>query len=155
MGMKTFGLATMLREAFQPLDKQVSAMFVYGSIAKHPDLAYDVADIMIVAEGLSPTEVMPHLIEAQRRVGCKIIPSIYNVRELRRKLACGDTFLTTVMNQPKIFLIGSDDDIPRPPGMERLKIAPATSAPLRVISRTSTATTRSLKRSIKSRRKRG
>src|SRR5437870_4262667 len=130
MRMKTFGLADMLRETLKPLEKQVSAMFLYGSIAKHPDLAYDVADIMIVAAGLSSTDVMPHLIKAQRRVGCKIIPSIYSVRELSRRLVCGDTFLITVMNQPKIFLIGSDDDIPRLPGMEGLRIAPSTSAPL-------------------------
>ena len=45
MGMKTFGLADMLRVALKPLEKHVVVVFIYGLIAKHPDLAYDVADI--------------------------------------------------------------------------------------------------------------
>ena len=61
MGMKTFGLADMLRVALKPLEKHVAVVFIYGSIAKHPDLAYDLADIMIVSKGLSSTDVISHL----------------------------------------------------------------------------------------------
>lgn len=120
MGIKTFGLADMLRVALKPLEKHVAVVFLYGSIAKYPDLAYDVADIMIISNGLSSTDVISHLAKVESRIGCKINPSIYSVRELGLRLAGGNTFLIAVMKQPKIFLIGSEDDIPtmRPRGRE-------------------------------------
>ena len=110
--MKTFGLAVMLREALKPLEKHVAVVFIYGSIAKHPNMAHDVADIMIIAGELSSTDVISHLAKVESRIGCKINPSIYSKLELSCKLAGGNSFLITVMKQPKIFLIGSEDDIP-------------------------------------------
>ena len=78
--MKTFGLAVMLREALKPLEKHVAVVFIYGATAKHPDLAHDVTDIMIIAGELSSTEVISHLAKVESRVGCKINPSIYSKR---------------------------------------------------------------------------
>ena len=120
MGTKTFGLAEMLRVALKPLEKHVAVVFIYGSIAKHPDLAYDVADIMIISRDLSSTDAIAHLAKVASRIGCSINPSIYSMRELSLKLAGGNSFLIAVMKQPKIFLIGSEDDIPtmRPGGRQ-------------------------------------
>ena len=113
MEMKTFGLADMLREALKPLDQHAAVVFIYGSVAKHPDLAHEVADIMIISRALSSTDVISHLAQAQSRVGCKINPSIYDMREFSRKLAGANSFLLAVMKQPKIFLIGSEADLPK------------------------------------------
>ncbi len=122
--MKTFGLADMLRVALKPLEKHVAVVFIYGSIARHPDMAYDVADIMIMSNGLSSTDVISHLAKVENRIGCKINPSIYSVRELGLRLAGGNSFLIAVMKQPKIFLIGSENDITRLPRMEGLRRLP-------------------------------
>jgi hypothetical protein len=40
-------------------------------------------------------------------------PSIYSTQELQRKLAEHNAFVSRVLEQPKIFLIGSDDDLPK------------------------------------------
>ena len=111
MEMKIFGLAELLRVALKPLETRAAAVFIYGSIAKHPDLAHDVADIMIIAEGLTLTDVIPDLIKAEAAAGCKINPSLYSVAELRRKLAGGNSYFITLMKQPRIFLIGSEEII--------------------------------------------
>jgi hypothetical protein len=103
----------MLREALKPLESQVAVVFIYGAIAKHPDLAHNVADIMIISDRLSSTDVIPHLIKAEGRLGCKINPSTYSVREFNRKVAGGNSYLIALMKQPKIFLVGSENELPK------------------------------------------
>ena len=42
----------------------------------------------------------------------KINPAIYSNEDVLRKLKAKNSFLTRIMSQPKIFLIGSERDLP-------------------------------------------
>jgi DNA-binding transcriptional ArsR family regulator len=55
---KTVGLAGPLREALDPLAKDIKAAFVYGSVAKQSDTAASDIDLMIVSEKLSYGMIM-------------------------------------------------------------------------------------------------
>ncbi len=64
------------------------------------------------------TSTAEGLINAFAEVGAKlgrsINPTLYSPSEVRRKLAEDNSFLKRVTEREKIFLIGSDDDIPQP-----------------------------------------
>lgn len=119
--LKTFGVADHLRSALAPLAKRMRAAFVYGSIAKGTDTASSDIDVMIVSNDLSFPDAIQALTKAEHDVGRSVNPSVYGEDEWRRKLAEDGGFLKRVMDQPRIYLVGSDDDLPksRKPGKDR------------------------------------
>jgi len=114
IALKTFGVADYLREALAPLVKHIYAAFIYGSVAKGTDTASSDIDVMIVSDKLSFPDAIQALTKAEHEIGRSVNPSVYGLNEWRRKLAEKGGFLQRVVEQPRIFLIGSDDDIPKP-----------------------------------------
>ena len=112
--LKTFGVADPLRAALAPLAKRINAAFIYGSVAKGSDTASSDIDLMILGDDVSFPDVMRTLGKAEREVGRTVNPSVYGLDEWKRKLADKGGFLQRIVAQPRIFLIGSDDDLPKP-----------------------------------------
>jgi predicted nucleotidyltransferase len=108
---KTFGLAEPLRAALTPLAKRITAAFVYGSIAKKQDTAGSDVDLMIVSDSLAYSDVFAVLHDAIQRSGRTINPTIYTRKELAKRIKSGDSFVTRVLEQPKIWLIGGEGDL--------------------------------------------
>ena len=112
--LKTVGLADILRVALLPFETRIQAAFIYGSIAKGSDTVHSDIDVLIIGKDLAYADVYGVLSACESQLGRPVNPSIYSVRELRRKLINDDTFVSRVLEQPKIFLIGSADDFPKP-----------------------------------------
>ncbi|UCH41865.1 MAG: nucleotidyltransferase domain-containing protein [Gammaproteobacteria bacterium] len=108
---KTFGVADVIKIAVEQLDEQIIAAFVYGSIAKAEDTATSDIDLMVIAKDLAYAEVMESLRDAEHSLGRKINPSIYGTHEIKKKLKQKNAFLTRVMEQPKLWIKGGEDDI--------------------------------------------
>lgn len=108
---KTFGVADVIKAALGVHDEQIELAFVYGSIASAEDRADSDIDLMIVAPGLAYAELMETLAEAEHALGRKINPTIYNVSEVESRLQRKDAFLSRVIERPKIWIKGADDDI--------------------------------------------
>lgn len=106
---KTFGLAAPLREALAPLAGQVQAAFVYGSHAKGGDTAGSDIDVLLVSDTLSYPELMTALHPLIEQIGREINPTLYTRAELRKRLGAGSSFVSRVLAQPRIWLIGDDD----------------------------------------------
>lgn len=111
MVQKTFGLAEPLRTALAPLAGRISAAFVYGSIAKQQDTASSDVDLMIVSDSLSYADAYATLESASQRLGRTVNPTIYTRKELAKRIKTGESFVTRVLEQPKIWLIGGEDDL--------------------------------------------
>lgn len=111
--LKTFGLADVLRQALASFANRISVAFIYGSVAKATDTASSDIDVMIVAPDLSYSEVVAFFAEPEASLGRAINPTLYKPEDFARKLAEDNAFLSKVLNQPRIFLIGTDDDIPK------------------------------------------
>lgn len=109
--LKTFGIADHLRDALAPLAKRIDAAFIYGSVAKHTDTAGSDIDVMIVSDALSFPDVMPALTKAEGAIMRAVNPSVLGRKEWRRKATEAGGFVQRVMQQPRIYLIGSDDDL--------------------------------------------
>ena len=108
---KTFGLADPLREALEPLASRIQSAFVYGSVAKHEDTASSDIDLMIIADKLSYGELLEALEPLTRTIGRQVNPTVLTQRDWAKRLTTRSAFTTRVMAQPKIWIIGSEDEL--------------------------------------------
>lgn len=108
---KTVGLAEPLRQALAPLAPQIKAAFVYGSIAKKQDSARSDIDLMLVSDSLTFGDTYLALDEASKRLGREINPTILTVQDFARRRQEESSFVSRVLEQPKVWLIGGEDDI--------------------------------------------
>lgn len=108
---KTVGLAGPLRAALAPLAARIHAAFVYGSIAKREDTASSDIDLMLISDDLAYADVYAQLEAVSHRLGRTVNPSIYTTQELARRVERKEAFTTRVLAQPKLWLIGGEDDL--------------------------------------------
>ncbi len=106
---KTFGIADVLREALKPLADRIKFAFVYGSVARGEERAGSDVDVMIVGR-LKFSDAVLALSPAEESLRREVNPHVYSAREFQAKVAGGDPFLTRVLEGPKIYLFGADDD---------------------------------------------
>lgn len=108
---KTFGLAATLRTALMPLAAQIDAAFVYGSIAKGSDTATSDIDLMLISDTLTYADAMAALHPTMEALRRPINPTLYTKDELRKRIEAGNSFMTRVLAQPRIWLIGGEHDL--------------------------------------------
>jgi hypothetical protein len=75
------------------------------------DTASSDIDVLIVADDLSYAEAMTVLHPLDESLGRTVNPTIYTPSELRKRIDSGSSFVTRVWQQPRLWLIGSDDDL--------------------------------------------
>lgn len=109
--IKTFGLADVLKNALHPIANQIQFAFVYGSVAKQEDTAKSDIDLMLIGNNLTYADMFQLLQETEVKLGRKINPTFYSPKEWKDKLKDGNSFLIKILKQPKIFLIGEDDEL--------------------------------------------
>ena len=107
--LKTVGLADVLRAALAPQEDQVAAAFVYGSVARQQDTAASDVDVLIVSDALGYAEVFGALEGAAQTLGRIINPTLYTRAELARRRAQDNAFVTRVLDQPRIWLMGDEE----------------------------------------------
>ncbi|MGH8291802.1 MAG: nucleotidyltransferase domain-containing protein [Steroidobacteraceae bacterium] len=106
--VKTFGIADTLRSALAPLAPRLRAAFVFGSIAKGTQTAGSDIDLMVVSDIVSYGEVFEALEGASKSLGRTVNPTVYSWGEFDRRRRDGKVFVKRVLEQPKIWLIGSE-----------------------------------------------
>jgi predicted nucleotidyltransferase len=112
--LKTVGLADPLRGALKPLSSAIRAAFVYGSVAKATDQSASDVDLMIISDSLTYGDVFGALERVTRTVGRKVNPTVYTAAEFSKRARTENAFVTRVLEQPKLWVIGSEDDLPVP-----------------------------------------
>jgi predicted nucleotidyltransferase len=109
IAVKTFGIADILLRCLEPFADRIQAAVIYGSIAKGNDTAHSDIDLLIVSNNLSYSDLFPSLSETENKLGRTVKPTVYKPAELHHKLREDNAFLNRLLEQPVIFLIGSDD----------------------------------------------
>ncbi len=110
-GAQDRGLTGPLRAALAPLAERIAAAFVYGSIAKGRDRAESDIDLMVIADGLDYARLFSALSEVEAMLGRPLNPNLMGREEWRRKRADSDSFAARIAAQPRLFVLGSDDDL--------------------------------------------
>ncbi len=109
--LKTVGLAEPLREALRPLEVDIRAAFVYGSVAKREDDSSSDIDLMLISDSLTYADVFSSLEKASERLGRTVNPTILSSKDLERRMKGDSVFVRRVLSQPKIWLMGDEDDL--------------------------------------------
>lgn len=107
---KTLGMVPVLREALLPLQPNLQAAWIYGSVAKQTDTASSDIDVMLVGDDLTLSRVLECLEPAEALLGRKINPSCYSLHEFERRRAEPDSFVNRVLSQATLALIGEADE---------------------------------------------
>ena len=109
---KTFGLADPLHLVLEQFKNKIKVAFIYGSVAKGSDTAESDIDLMLISDQLTYPDLLVSFSELETQLGRQLNPTIYTVEEFRSKMIVENSFVARVIEQPKIFLIGSKDDLP-------------------------------------------
>lgn len=110
--IKTAGLVEPLRQALAPKAKAIRAAFIFGSVAKGADTAGSDIDLMVISERLSYPDVFEAVQGAESILARPVNPTVMSPAEWRAKRAKKDSFTARVAGQPRLFVIGSEHDLP-------------------------------------------
>ena len=109
---KTVGLAEPLRAALEPLKPQITASFVYGSVAKRRDTASSDIDLLVLSDTLTYGDVFTVLNPLSARLGRSVNPTVYSRAEWAKRIRAGHAFASRVLAQPKLWILGNEHDLP-------------------------------------------
>jgi predicted nucleotidyltransferase len=110
---KTTGMADVVRDALSPLAGKITLAFIFGSAAQGKEGPFSDVDVMIVG---SPSfeEVVAAIEPPQIAVGRPINPVIMDSADFAAKRSQRERFLSRILAEPKIMLIGSLDEPGKP-----------------------------------------
>jgi predicted nucleotidyltransferase len=107
---KTIGLADVLRAALASASTHINVAFIFGSIARSTETAASDIDVMIIGT-VDYGSVVGLLYDAQTMLHREINPKVYSPSEWREKITGKSPFATEIQSKPKIFLIGTQNDL--------------------------------------------
>jgi predicted nucleotidyltransferase len=108
---KTIGLVTPLADSLASLPG-IMVAFIYGSFARGEAGQNSDVDLIVVGD-VSFQDVVRRLHSAQETVSREINPTVYSPAEFRHKVAEGHHLVTSVLEEPKLFVVGGADDLAR------------------------------------------
>lgn len=101
--LRSEGFRGVLQEALG--EEGIEFAFVFGSMADGTASADSDVDILVVGETGS-REVIRRLHGVFETIGREVNPVVWTLKEYRKRLREGEHFLTTVLNGPRLELIG-------------------------------------------------
>jgi predicted nucleotidyltransferase len=109
--LKTVGLLEPLRKALKPYRPKIDVAFVYGSVAKGKDTAKSDVDLMIIGHELAYSEAYAALQKAEKILLRPVNPTLMTSIEWKQKLAHRNPFVSKILQQPKLFVFGTDNEL--------------------------------------------
>lgn len=107
---KTSGLVDVLVEALSGVEKSIALAFVFGSVARGEQQSNSDVDVMLVGS-LGFADAVRVLHPVQATLQREINPVVYSLDEFRRRAASDDSFVREVLSQPKLFVVGNENDL--------------------------------------------
>ena len=107
---KTTGLVDLLREALAPLAARIDCAFVFGSMASGAETTNSDVDVFVLG-AVNFSDVVGALSPLRDRLGRVVNPVVMSKADFAAQGAAKDRFVTRVMEEPKLFMIGAPDDI--------------------------------------------
>jgi DNA-binding transcriptional ArsR family regulator len=106
--LKTSGLADVLREALSHPGVQLA--FVFGSMAGGASKAHSDVDLMVIGT-VTLRQLGKFLSGVGTQLGREINPHVLTPEEFRRRKQTRDHFLTSVLRDSRLWVVGNEDDL--------------------------------------------
>jgi predicted nucleotidyltransferase len=107
--VKTRGTVPTLQKVLSK-ERDIDFAFIYGSLASGEETAKSDIDLMVIGK-IALEQLLKALREPERVLARDINPSLYDFSEIRKRLKENDSFITRVLNGPKILLVGDEDEL--------------------------------------------
>lgn len=107
---KTSGLVDVLAEALASLQPAPALVLVFGSLARGDENARSDVDLLLIAD-CRFGDAIKALHPAQAILQREINPVLYTASEFAERLAARESFVQNILIGPKLFVIGSADDL--------------------------------------------
>ncbi|MGH8319640.1 MAG: nucleotidyltransferase domain-containing protein [Steroidobacteraceae bacterium] len=102
----------MLREALSPTADEIALALVFGSVAQGNEKPTSDIDLLVI--GTVPFEKVVQASHAAReRLGREVNPVVMSKDAFRAKQRARDRFLSRVLKESKIFVIGDASELGR------------------------------------------
>jgi predicted nucleotidyltransferase len=108
---KTVGLAEPIRQSFEPYADAIRTAFVYGSVAKQSDTASSDIDLMVIGDDLDYSDLYTAAQRAESKLSRKVNPLFLSPMDWQRKASERGSIFNKISSSPKIFIIGSEQDL--------------------------------------------
>jgi len=106
---KTIGVQGSLKEILSRM-KGIGVAFIYGSFAKHEETARSDVDLFIVGKP-DDDRLLREMNKLEAKLKREINYGVFGRDELKQKIRGKDSFIMDLLENPKIFLIGDQDDL--------------------------------------------
>ena len=120
---KTAGIVDGLKTALERLQSRIVVCFIFGSVAASTERSASDVDLIVVG-AVQLSEVARILREAERVLGRPVNPHIYSQTEFAERLDQGDHFLSAVLQEERLFIIGEENDLAKLASSAKSKAAP-------------------------------
>ena len=100
----------MLREALGEAEIQIA--FVFGSVASGAERATSDVDLMVIG-AISLRQLSKRLSSLATKLGREINPHMLTPAEFARRIKEREHFINSVLETPRLFVIGSEDELSR------------------------------------------
>jgi predicted nucleotidyltransferase len=107
---KTIGLHDVIAAALEPLGELVEVAFVFGSVARATETSHSDVDLLLIGNATFG-QVVNALYDAQTTLGREINPKVMTRQEWQEKRTQGNVFMTELLNKPKVFVVGTANDL--------------------------------------------
>jgi predicted nucleotidyltransferase len=107
---KTMGMVTLLRDALSSLSDSIEFAFVFGSMASGGQTAGSDIDICVLGK-ISLLDVVKALSPMTKSLRREMNPVVMTVKKFLEQLAKKDRFATRVISEPKVFVVGKEDEL--------------------------------------------
>jgi predicted nucleotidyltransferase len=107
--LKTIGLADLIKEALLK-SSEIKIAFVFGSIARNDENAKSDVDLIVIGD-VGLRKVTTLLSGMASKIGREINPHVFTQEEFTKRKAKHEHFITRVLQEQKIFIIGNENDL--------------------------------------------
>jgi predicted nucleotidyltransferase len=107
---KTSGVVDILAEALTPLEKKITAAFIFGSVGRGTENLDSDIDVLIIGN-ISFTDAVKVFYPVQNIVKREINPKVYSEMEWEALVKNSNSFVKQILKEPKLFIIGEMNDI--------------------------------------------
>ena len=113
--LKTVAFADRARDVLERVSPGIHAAFLYGPVGAEPGGPEGDIEVLVISDSLTYADVFAALTPIAASVGRQISPRVYAAADFLRRRREQNAFVTRALQQPKVWLIGSEQDLPHPP----------------------------------------
>jgi predicted nucleotidyltransferase len=108
--VKTTGIADVIKSSLKKFGGKIEIAFIYGSIARGEELSTSDVDVVIIGN-IQLSDLVPSLRRIEKSLEREVNPTLFSPTEFSQRINDRDTFITTALSDPVIFLKGDVSEL--------------------------------------------